>query len=44
MLVQILKQRQEKLKQLKSKKIISKEDAEEIERMEKWFEEFKKAE
>ncbi len=44
MLVQILKQRQEKLKQLKSKKIISKEDAEEIERIEKWFEEFKKAE
>ena len=44
MLVQILKQRQEKLKQLQSKKIISKEDAEEIERIEKWFEEFKKAE
>ena len=44
MLVQILKQRQEKLKQLKSKKIISKDDEEEIERMEKWFEEFKKAE
>ena len=44
MLVQILKQRQEKLKQLKSQKIISKEDAEEIERIEKWFEEFKKAE
>lgn len=44
MLVQILKQRQEKLKQLKSQKIISKEDAEKIERIEKWFEEFKKAE
>ena len=44
MLVQIWRQRQEKLKQLKSQKIISKEDAEVIERIEKWFEEFKKAE
>jgi hypothetical protein len=44
MLVQILKQRQEKLMQLKCQKFISKEDAEEIERIEKWFEEFKKAE
>jgi hypothetical protein len=44
MLVQILKQRQEKLMQLKSQKIISREDAEEIEKIEKWFEEFKKAE
>jgi flavodoxin len=44
MLVQILKQRQEKLKQLKSQKIISEEDAEEIKRIEKWFENFKNAE
>jgi hypothetical protein len=40
MLVQKLKQLQEKLKKLKSQKIISKEDEEEIKRIEKWFEEF----
>jgi flavodoxin len=38
MLVQQLKQLQDKLKKLKSQKIISKEDAEEIKRIEKWFE------
>jgi hypothetical protein len=40
MLVQQLKQLQDKLKKLKSQKIISKEDAEEIKRIEKWFEKF----
>ncbi len=44
MLVQQLKQLQDKLKKLKSQKIISKEDAIEIRRIEKWFEEFNKAE
>jgi hypothetical protein len=44
MLVQQLKQLQDKLKRLKSQKVISKEDAKEIKRIEKWFEEFKKAE
>jgi hypothetical protein len=40
MLVQQLKQLQDKLKKLKSQKIISKEDEEEIKRIEKWFEKF----
>lgn len=44
MLVQQLKQLQDKLKKLKSQKIISKEDEKEIKRIEKWFEEFKKVE
>ncbi len=44
MLVQQLKQRQDRLKKLKSQKIISKEDAKEIKIIEKWFEEFKKVE
>jgi hypothetical protein len=44
MLVQQLKQIQDRLKKLKSQEIISEEDAIEIERIEKWFEEFKKAE
>jgi hypothetical protein len=44
MLVQQLKQRQDRLKKLKSQKIISKKDAEEIKKIEKWFEQFKKAE
>lgn len=44
MLVQQLKQLQDKLKKLKSQKIISEEDAIEIKRIEKWFEEFNKAE
>lgn len=44
MLVQQLKQLQDKLKKLKSQKIISKEDEKEIRRIEKWFEEFNKAE
>jgi len=44
MLVQQLKQLQDKLKKLKSQKVISKEDPKEIKRLEKWFEEFKKAE
>jgi hypothetical protein len=44
MLVQQLKQLQVKLNKLKSQKIISKEDAKEIKRIEKWFQEFKKAE
>jgi|LakMenEpi03Aug12_release.lakeMendotaPanAssembly.Ray.scaffolds.fasta_scaffold255787_2 HD superfamily phosphodiesterase len=44
MLVQQLKQLQDKLKKLKSQKIISEEDAKEIRRIEKWFEELNKAE
>jgi hypothetical protein len=40
MLVQQLKQLQDKLKKLKSQNIISKEDEEEIKRIEKWFEKF----
>ena len=44
MLVQQLKQLQDKLKKLKSQKFISKEDEKEIRRIEKWFEEFNKAE
>jgi hypothetical protein len=44
MLVQQLKQLQDKLKKLKSQKIISKEDAKEIKRIEEWFERFKKEE
>ncbi len=44
MLVQQLKQLQDKLKKLKSQKIISEEDAIEIKRIEKWFEEFNKEE
>ncbi len=44
MLVQQLKQLQDKLKKLKSQQIISKEDAKEIRKIEKWFEEFNKAE
>jgi hypothetical protein len=44
MLVQQLKQLQERLKKLKSQKVISKEDEKEIKRIEKWFEEFKKVE
>lgn len=44
MLVQQLKQLQDKLKKLKSQKIVSKEDEKEIRRIEKWFEEFNKAE
>lgn len=44
MLVQQLKQLQDKLKKLKSQKIISEEEAKEIRRIEKWFEEFNKAE
>jgi hypothetical protein len=44
MLVQQLRQLQEKLKMLQSKEIISEDDAIEIKRIEKWFQEFKKAE
>jgi hypothetical protein len=44
MLVQQLKQIQDRLKKLKSQEIISEEDSIEIQRIEKWFEEFKKAE
>jgi hypothetical protein len=44
MLVQQLKQIQDRLKKLKSQEIISEEDAREIKRIEKLFEEFKKAE
>ena len=44
MLVQQLKQLQDKLKKLKSQKIISEEDAKLIKRLEEWFEEFKKEE
>jgi hypothetical protein len=44
MLVQQLKQLHDKLKKLKSKKNISKEEAKEIKRIEKWFEAYKKAE
>ncbi len=44
MLVQVLKQRQQELKKLKSQAIISKEDQETIDRLEKWFEEFNKLE
>jgi hypothetical protein len=44
MLVQVLKQRQELLLKLKSQEIISKEDQETIDRLEKWFEEFNKLE
>jgi hypothetical protein len=40
MLVQQLKQLQDKLKKLKSQKIISKEDEEKIKKIEKWFEKF----
>jgi|688.fasta_scaffold259137_2 flavodoxin len=40
MLVQQLKQLHDKLKKLKSQNIISKEDEEEIKRIEKWFEKF----
>ena len=44
MLVQVLKQRQELLLKLKSQEIISEEDQETIDRLEKWFEEFNKLE
>ncbi len=44
MLVQQLRQLQEKLRSLQSQEIISEEDSIEIRRIEKWFEEFKKAE
>ena len=43
MLVQQLKQMQEILVKLKSQKVISKEDEIKIKKIEKWFEEFKKA-
>jgi hypothetical protein len=44
MLNQQLKQMQDKLKSLKAKKVITKEDEVVIKNLEKWFEEFKKAE
>jgi hypothetical protein len=42
MLNQQLKQIQDKLKRLKSQKVISKDDEIEIKRIEKWFDEFDK--
>jgi hypothetical protein len=42
MLNQQLKQLQDKLKRLKSQKVISKDDEIEIKRIEKWFDEFDK--
>jgi hypothetical protein len=42
MLNQQLKQLQDKLKRLKSQKVISKDDEIEIKRIEKWFVEFDK--
>ena len=42
MLNQQLKQIQDKLKRLKSQKVISKDDEIEIKRIEKWFVEFDK--
>ena len=42
MLNQQLKQLQDKLKRLKSQKVISKDDEIEIKRIEKWFDDFDK--